>query len=193
MTITRARDESMTTTEELISEYLQRLSRAAADLPEEARAELYEDIRTHLADTLDPDSDEATVRDTLDELGSPEEIAAAAAAETGTRPTGRSPSALAYDVVAVLALLLGGFVLPVVGWVAGVVMVWAGPRWGLREKWGGTLLWPAAIAVGALALLASHLTHGQLAVLVAIGAVVVLGGLISGCVWLLRTAARNSA
>lgn len=182
----------MTTTEGLISAYLQRLSRAAADLPEPARAELYEDIRAHLADTLAADSDEATVRDTLDELGSPEEIATAAAAETGTRPAGRSRSGLLYDVAAVLVLLLGGFVIPVVGWVAGVVMVWAGPRWGLRERWGGTLLWPAAIVVGAFALLASHVTGGQLAVLVVIAAVVVLAGLIGGCVWLLRSAARNT-
>lgn len=108
-------------------------------------------------------------------------------------PRRTTPAAVLYDVATVLVLLLGGFVIPLFGWVAGIVMLWAGPRWGLRQKWSGTLLWPAAIAVGALALLASHVTQGQLAVLVLIGAVVVLAGLVSGCVWLLRTAARAAA
>jgi hypothetical protein len=183
----------MTITEELTTEYLARLRRAAADLPAGARAELCDDIRAHLAESLGTDADEATAREVLDELGSPEEIVAAAAAETGTRPAGRSQGALLYDVAAVLVLLLGGFVVPVAGWVAGVVMLWAGPRWGLRQKWGGTLLWPAAIVVGALALLADHVARGRLVAVVVIGALVVLAGLISGCVWLLRTAARTDA
>lgn len=74
----------MTTAGGLISEYLQRLYRIAADLPEGARTELYEDIRAHLADTLAPNADETTVREVLDELGSPEEIVAAAASENDT-------------------------------------------------------------------------------------------------------------
>lgn len=50
-----------------------------------------------------------------------------------------------YSVVTVLLLILGGFVVPVVGWFAGVVMPWAGDRWSIGDKLLGTLIWPAAV------------------------------------------------
>ncbi|MEJ8278911.1 hypothetical protein [Pseudonocardia spirodelae] len=53
----------------------------------------------------------------------------------------------AYPVLTVLMLMLGGFVLPVVGWLAGVVMLWTGRAWTVGEKWLGTLVWPAVVAV----------------------------------------------
>jgi uncharacterized membrane protein len=172
----------------LIEEYLQRLRRAAADLPTAAKAELVGDIETHLSETCGTDPDEATVRQVLDELGSPEEITAAAATDSDAGQARRSGGELAYDVGAVLVLLLGGFVVPIVGWIAGVVMLWSGPRWRPRHKWIGTLLWPAAIAVGVLALAADHVAAGHLAVVVVVGALVVLVGLIAGFAYLLRAA-----
>lgn len=52
-----------------------------------------------------------------------------------------------YSVVTVLLLILGGFVVPVVGWFAGVVMLWAGDRWSIGDKLLGTLIWPAAVGL----------------------------------------------
>jgi hypothetical protein len=182
--------ETDTAAGRLIEQYLHRLRRAAADLPAAARAELLDDITTHLSETCGTDPGEATVRQALDELGTPEEITAAAAAESGTGHARRSGGELAYDVTAVLILCLGGFVVPVVGWIAGVVMLWSGPRWQPRHKWVGTLLWPAALVIGALALTADHVAAGHLAVVIAIGALVILLGLLAGFTYLLRTTAQ---
>jgi hypothetical protein len=178
---------------QLVQQYLHRLHRATADLPESIRVELTGDIEAHLADTLGTNPNEATTRQVLDELGSPDEIAASAATESGVSGTGhaqRGTGAVVYDVAAVLVLLAGGFVVPVAGWIAGVVMLWSGPRWQARHKWTGTLLWPAAIAVGGLALLADHAAHGHAAPVVIIAALVVLAGLIAGFAYLIRAATR---
>ncbi|OLL82587.1 hypothetical protein Ae168Ps1_4993 [Pseudonocardia sp. Ae168_Ps1] len=68
-----------------------------------------------------------------------------------TDPHGPAPRAAgdpdAYPVLTVLMLMLGGFVLPVVGWLAGVVMLWTGRAWSTGEKWLGTLVWPAVVVV----------------------------------------------
>lgn len=60
-----------------------------------------------------------------------------------------------YDVATVLVLMLGGFVIPVVGWIAGVVMMWANQRWSTGAKWLGTLIWPAVVIVPLLGLFAA--------------------------------------
>jgi uncharacterized membrane protein len=188
------RSEPLSATDVLIAEYLDRLRRAAVGLPPAARAELLDDIAAHLAETAGPGADEARTRQVLDELGTPEEIAAAAAAETGV-PAGapaRAGGELAYDVGTVLVLLLAGFVVPVLGWIAGVVMLWNGPRWTTREKWAGTLLWPAAILVaGALLLLGHGLAGGVGPMVILLGGLVVLAGLVTAFTILLWAAARR--
>lgn len=175
----------------LIAGYLERLERAAAGLPDGARAELIADIRAHLSDTAGDAPDEATARRVLEELGEPEEIAAAAAPEPGPRPD-RTGAELAYDVGTVLVLLLGGFIVPFAGWIAGVVMLWNGPRWDLRHKWTGTLLWPAAIVAGLAALMIAH-AGGRSLGLVLAGVVIILGGLTFGFTYLLRASRKAGA
>lgn len=66
----------------------------------------------------------------------------------------------AYPVLTVLMLMLGGFVLPVVGWLAGVVMLWTGRAWTTGEKWLGTLVWPAVVVVPLVPVLAAGLLGG---------------------------------
>ena len=139
---------------ELVERYLQRLRAASADLPGAQRDELLGDITAHLAEAVPEGADELTARRALDALGAPEQVAAAARAENGT-VTGSSPgSAQAFDVVAVLLLLLGGFVVPVLGWIAGVMMLWSSPRWPEGDKWLGTLVWPGVIVMGVAAFVA---------------------------------------
>ena len=64
----------------LVDDYLRRLKAAAADLPRERREELVEEIEAHVDEALGEAGadDETAVRDVLERLGSPEEIAAAA-------------------------------------------------------------------------------------------------------------------
>src|SRR5882762_8048267 len=61
----------MTTNNALISDYLDRLRRASAGLPEKARAELLDDINAHLAETVGAAAGEAEIRRVLDDLGAP--------------------------------------------------------------------------------------------------------------------------
>ncbi|MEJ2869911.1 hypothetical protein WCD74_19235 [Actinomycetospora sp. OC33-EN08] len=100
-----------------------------------------------------------------------------------------------YSVATVLLLVVGGFVVPVAGWFAGVVMLWAGPRWTVADKWLGTLVWPAVVVVPLAAGLATaavagrDLGPGVLAGGV-VGVVAVLVGLPWAFVHLLRAARR---
>jgi uncharacterized membrane protein len=68
-------------TDPLVDDYLRRLDAAASALPAHQREELISEIRDHLQEALrrEPASDEASVRNLLERLGPPEEIAAAAA------------------------------------------------------------------------------------------------------------------
>jgi hypothetical protein len=43
-------------------------------------------------------------------------------------------------------LLLGGIVLPLLGWLVGVFLLWASPVWSPRDKWLGTLVLPGGLA-----------------------------------------------
>jgi hypothetical protein len=54
----------------------------------------------------------------------------------------------------VFLLLVGGVILPVVGWVAGAVMLLVSRRWTFRDKVVGLLVWPGglALAVGLIVL-----------------------------------------
>jgi hypothetical protein len=69
-------------------------------------------------------------------------------------PSGRTTAEIVYDVGTVVALAVGGFVVPLAGWVVGVAMLWNGPRWGQLWRWVGTLAWPFATALGVLAVVA---------------------------------------
>ncbi len=72
------------TTDPLAEDYLRRLDAAAAALPAHRRDELITEIRDHLQEALRqaPAGDQAAVRNLLERLGPPEEIAAAATDST---------------------------------------------------------------------------------------------------------------
>ncbi len=114
--------------------------------------------------------DEPAVRGVLDRLGTPEDIVAAEqdAAPPGGREAGRGapvpPGTSGYppglpalpahppgqpgpagcwtpvEVGAVLALTVGAFVLPVIGPLLGLVLVWMSARWAVRDKVIATVL-----------------------------------------------------
>jgi uncharacterized membrane protein len=142
----------MTATDELIEDYLGRLETAARTLPSAQRAELLAEIKAHIEITLSQErhQDEATVRTVLDRLGTPEDIVREAGAEVEPSPhaaaTGRRGVG-AFELVAVILLLIGGIVLPVLGWVIGVVLLWASARWTTLDKLIGTLIFPGGLAV----------------------------------------------
>lgn len=132
--------------DQLVASYLSQLAAAASKMPADRREELIEEIRSHIAEARAVSGDDlASVRNVLEQLGGPEDIVRAAV-ETGP---GRAPvigHAGAMQIAAVILLLVGGVVIPIAGWVAGVVMLWASPRWRTSDKILGTLIWPGGVA-----------------------------------------------
>lgn len=137
---------TMDTGQRLVDDYLARLERAARVLPPEQRAELVAEIREHIesARTADEISSEVGVRALLDRIGRPEEIVAASGASPAASPEPRASRSLTLEIWAVV-MLTAGSLLPVVGWLVGVVLLWSSNRWRLREKVLGTLLVPGGI------------------------------------------------
>lgn len=142
----------MTATDQLIGDYLDRLETAVRALPPDRRAELLAEIKEHISITLSHEEDqgEATVRTILDRLGSPEDIAREAGTDLDavSPPLGGSAGRSrvgALEAVVVLLLLIGGIVLPVLGWIVGVVLLWSSARWTTRDKVIGTLVVPGGL------------------------------------------------
>jgi uncharacterized membrane protein len=127
----------------LVADYLKRLDAELRDLPRARRRELHQEISEHIADArADLEEDESSVRGLLDRLGDPEEIAAEARERFGVqRKSGN------IDVLALILLLIGGVVLPLIGWLVGVVLLWTSSVWTQREKLIGTLVVPGGLAL----------------------------------------------
>jgi uncharacterized membrane protein len=106
-------------TDPLTDDYLRRLDAAASALPAHQREELVSEIRDHLREALRqaPAGDEAAVRNALERLGTPEEIAAAAA---DPAPPGQPGGAVTQiNGLAIASVLLA------VLWFAGIGAVLA--------------------------------------------------------------------
>ena len=125
----------------LVDDYLRRLEAAAAGLPRERRVELLSEIEEHIEAALREDGarDEAGVRNVLERLGRPEEIAAEAGA--GTAEPGRLETAA-------LIVLAVSFLLPLVGYLIGAGLVLASKGWDARDKAIALLLVPVVLVVG---------------------------------------------
>lgn len=81
----------------LVEEYLAQVSRATAALPQVRRDELICDLREHIQTSRAdlPAETEAQVREILEQLGDPENIARAAAEGGDLPPAGPSPTGIA--------------------------------------------------------------------------------------------------
>ncbi|QAY72062.1 hypothetical protein ET445_00665 [Agromyces protaetiae] len=142
--------------------YLRELDAALAGVPQALRRDILDGIASDLAG-LDP----AAAAERIEQLGDPNEIAADVSggvpAASGGEP-GASATALAappaqvappappvsprwYVVVTSLVVAFGGFVIPVIGWIAGITMMWMSRSWARWEKWTATLLPFAVLAV----------------------------------------------
>lgn len=141
--------------------FLAEVEAQAGQLPAAERAALLADLTDHLDEAFAAaDGRSVLLGQLLDDLGSPDEIVASAAALS--RPAGASPAQdhltaqqparpgrreLVYDAIAFAALTVGFFLLPVVGWVAGLALVWLGPRWGTGDKVVASALWPVVVGL----------------------------------------------
>ena len=131
------------TTDELVSEYLGDLRAELGALPRSARQEVLDEIATHIAEAranLAVDS-EVEVRALLDRVGEPADIAAEARERFGVKPRERTWR----EVAALVLLPIGGVVIPGVGWIVGVILLWASDAWTTRDKLLGTFVPPGGL------------------------------------------------
>jgi hypothetical protein len=137
----------MNDTDRIVEDYLRRLRKACRALPRQARNDLLSEVRAHIAEAgaAGETGDEASVRNLLERLGDPADVAAA-----GGAPAAGTDRVGGMEIATVILLLIGGVV--IVGWVAGVVLLWASPRWRWGDKLAGTLVWPGGL-LGAVVVL----------------------------------------
>ena len=107
-----------------VNEYLDRLDSAAAGLPPAGRAELMTEIREHIDSALQEAGrdDKAAVHNVLERLGPPEEIVAAAGEAPAEARAARPSEPGALEVAGLVALIV-----PVIGWIAGSIVVALSP------------------------------------------------------------------
>jgi uncharacterized membrane protein len=140
--------DSDASTDALVRNYLGRLDAAAWALPPDRRNELVGEVREHIDEALrtTPANDEVAVRNVLERLGQPEEIVRA---EAEGQPYTGPAQATAYasaspwgalEITGVALLAVGGFVIPLLGPIAGLILVWASSRWTRGEKAVATVL-----------------------------------------------------
>jgi uncharacterized membrane protein len=135
---------SKTSIDALVEEYLFRLRATLAPLGDKRQSQLISEISDHIAESISAldDPSEADVRNVLDRIGPPEDIAAEAAdleqAPVPPRGSGTQES------LAIALLLVGGFLI-VVGWFVGVILLWTSTVWRLRDKVIGTFLLPGGL------------------------------------------------
>lgn len=144
-----------------VDEYLERLDAALGAVPYATAREIRAGIEEELRSLDAADADER-----MRELGDPADIASAATGTLGEAPAYGPGSPYAptspvpatrstgYIVATGTLIAIGALVVPVVGWIAGVIMLWCSSAWRRWEKAVATM---APFAVAGLIQLASLL------------------------------------
>ncbi|MFB6719673.1 hypothetical protein ACFCV3_05900 [Kribbella sp. NPDC056345] len=157
----------------LVEAYLNELATAAEGLPAERRTELIADMTTHIAEArADGATSDDDVRAVLQRLGDPYEIVAAST--DGLVQTDVPPRFRPRDFGAVALLLFGPFAL-LIGWLAGVWLLWTSDRWTRPEKLLATLGWPIGYGV---AVVCDYTLSIPLGLTIAIATVITIAPLI---------------
>lgn len=123
--------------------YLKELDRGLSDLPRDRRQEIVDEIRAHIDEAAPPGAGDAELRNVLEELGDPQTIATDARERFGIMKKHGG----AVEGAAIVLLLIGGLLIPALGWLVGVVLLWISRVWSMREKVIGTLIVPGGLAL----------------------------------------------
>lgn len=180
----------MKTTRSLVDHYLDEIRTATQTLPRAQQDSIVSDIEAHIEQALSPDADEVEVRTVLDRLGTPDSIAAAAGV-VGASPIKRS---VVKEVVALVGISIGSLLIPVLGWLVGVVFLWMSTIWSTKQKLAATFVWPfgwlALAGLGLVAGRATDATVGNNWVGAALTVVLVFGPPLLVLAWLIRSVVR---
>jgi uncharacterized membrane protein len=124
-----------------VESYLRQLDFALSPLPWEQRNEIFTDISEHIERELaSTGGDPAAVEDVLRRVGDPHAIAQEAGAPAAPMPPPRQGRGL--EIAAVILISAGSFLIPVLGWIVGVVLLWVSRRFTRADKLIGTLVPP---------------------------------------------------
>jgi uncharacterized membrane protein len=146
-----------------VDEYLRRLERSMGDLPAERRDEILAEIDEHISELLGetPASTDADVRNVLERVGDPEDIAAEATERLGINALPRSerPRMSWTDIAAMTFVVLGTVMITLVSsieamlaaWIGAVVLLWMSDVWSGTDKVAVTLVLSAG-GLGAIAM-----------------------------------------
>jgi hypothetical protein len=126
-----------------VERYLHELDVELKDLPPNRRRELLDEIREHIGSALEeaPSHEESEVRNVLERLGDPAEIAEEARQRFGIR---RAEPGL-RETLALVLLPIGGVIVPVLGWIVGAILLITSRVWTSQEKAIGMLLFPGGL------------------------------------------------
>lgn len=134
---------------QIVDEYVSALTAELGDLPAADRAEIITDVREHYEEACRelPDPTEAALRNILERLGSPSEIAA----EARQSLAGVGPGLVAPSPAVTTAPPRALEVLTLIGWIAwwplGLVLMAISSRWTRRAKVTAVLLQLGSVAV----------------------------------------------
>lgn len=134
----------------ILDDYLVSLARELRELPPSDRAEIVDEVRDHFEDAraelIDPT--EADLRNILERLGPPAEIAAEARIRFGvTRPVEAPPEPMHVAGRTPGGLEIGALVMWVVWWPLGVLLTALSPRWTRRDKASAVLVQLIAVTL----------------------------------------------
>lgn len=127
------------TTHPLVARWLRDVEQGLAPLTRSRRGDLLSGLREHLDDAVAGAASDADVREALDRLGDPAVVAAAALDEAGVVVRSRRPW---VEWLALFFVSIGSLVVPIAGWMLGVVLVWASGIWRTWQKVLASLLFP---------------------------------------------------
>ena len=124
--------------------YLRRLDELLAHLPRERRLEIVGEIEAHITMAvaeLGHEPADHEIAELLERIGDPETVAA----EEEPKPV-RARKGRGLEIVALIFLAIGAFIIPFLGWFVGVALLWGSPVWTKRDKLIGTLVVPGGLA-----------------------------------------------
>jgi uncharacterized membrane protein len=131
----------MNSADQKVRSYLKDLDSRLSYLPRRRRKEVLQEIGDHIAESRTELGPDHPVDDVLDRVGDPQVIAREAAGDEGFKAS----TSRWVEILAIIFLLPGSVLLPVVGWVIGVILLWASSVWTVRDKIIGTLIVPGGL------------------------------------------------
>jgi hypothetical protein len=128
-----------------VDRYLRDLERELHDLPRARRREIVEEIRSHIIEAREASqtSEYGDYLSLVERIGDPGDVAEEARGRFGIE---RRPHGF-MEIAALILLLVGAIVIPIIGWFVGVALLWASGAWTTREKLIGTFFLPGGLAL----------------------------------------------